>query len=419
MFFAPMSFARTPFRFPAAALAAAVCLPALMSVAAPQARAQHLTAQVAGVQAAKGGGDASLQKKRAPRPPKGTLALNVETLAEGLVNPWSIAFLPDGDMLVSERPGRIRIIRDGALLAEPVGGVPTVVAWNQGGLFDLLPHPDFAENGLLYLAYAHGTRKANATRLARARFTGAALEDLEVLYDAKPDKDTGHHFGGRLVWGPDGKIYMTIGEGSRYKERAQEMQTSFGAVVRLNEDGSIPSDNPTFGGGERKELFTKGHRNPQGLAYDGAREVMWSHEHGAKGGDEINIIEAGLNYGWPLATYGTDYNGARITPFTEYEGTQQPFKYWTPSIGPSGLAVYRGDLFPADWDGDLLVGAMATRALHRIDLDGLSEVGEERYLAGERVREVRVGPDGAIYAATEDKGGKPVGKVLRITPAAR
>lgn len=414
MFLAHMLFTRTPPRF-----AAAAGLAVFAVAAAPPALAQSVSVQAAGMQAAKGGGDASLQKKRAPRPPKGTLALNVETLAEGLVNPWSIAFLPDGDMLVSERPGRIRIIRDGALLAEPVGGVPAVLAWNQGGLFDLLPHPDFAENGLLYLVYAHGTKKANATRLARARFTGAALEDLEVLYDAKPEKDTGHHFGGRLVWGPDGKIYMTIGEGSRYKERAQEMQTSFGAVVRLNEDGSIPDDNPSFGDGARKELFTKGHRNPQGLAYDAPRGVMWSHEHGAKGGDEVNIIEAGLNYGWPLATYGTDYNGARITPFTEYEGTQQPFKYWTPSIGPSGLAVYRGDLFPADWDGDLLVGAMATRALHRIDLDGLREVGEERYLTGERVREVRVGPDGAIYATTEDKGGKPVGKVLRITPAAR
>jgi glucose/arabinose dehydrogenase len=373
--------------------------------------------EAAGAAPGKGGGNAAAQTTLAEPAPEGKLPLKVETLAEGLSNPWCIAFLPDGSILVTERAGRLRVIRNGALVAEPVGGVPAVLAWNQGGLFDVLPHPDFANNGILYLSYAHGTKAANATRIARAKFDGATLTDVTPIYDAVPTKDTGHHFGAKLVWGGDGKLYATIGEGSKYKDRAQNMATSFGAVIRLNEDGSPAGGNPTFGDGSRPELFSKGHRNPQGLAFDAGRGVLWEHEHGPRGGDEINIIEAGKNYGWPLASYGIDYSGARITPYTEFSGTQQPFKYWTPSIAPSGLAVYRGDLFPADWDGDLLVGALAGASLHRIDLDGMKEVGEERYQTGERIRDVRIGPDGAIYVTTENSGGEPVGKVLRLTPA--
>jgi glucose/arabinose dehydrogenase len=369
--------------------------------------------------APKGGGDATLQETLADPAPGGEVALSVETLAEGLVNPWSMAFLPDGSMLVTERAGRLRIIRDGALVAEPVGGVPKIHVGGQAGLFDILPHPDFAVNKLLYFSYANGTGKNNATRIARASFDGAALHDLEVLYDAKPEKDTNHHYGARMVWGGDGKLYVTIGEGSKYKEKSQDMTSSFGSVIRLNEDGTIPGDNPKFGDGERPELFTKGHRNPQGLAYDSERGVMWEGEHGPRGGDEINIIERGANYGWPLATYGIDYNGAKISPFTEYAGTAQPVKYWTPSIAPSGLAVYRGDLFEG-WDGDLLVGAMAGAALHRVVMDGNAPAGEERYLLdrGERVRDVRAGPDGAIYVATElsRQGDQADGKILRLTP---
>ena len=366
---------------------------------------------------AKGGGDAALQETLADPAPDGEVALNVEVLANGLINPWAITFLPDGTTLVTERPGRLRVIRDGALVAAPVAGLPEIHVGSQAGLFDILPHPEFAENNLLYLSYANGTDKSNATRIARARFDGEALHDLEVLYDAKPEKDTNAHYGARMVWGGDGKLYVTIGEGSRYKEKSQDMTSSFGAVLRLNEDGSIPDDNPKFGDGERPELFTKGHRNPQGLAYDAERGILWENEHGPRGGDEINIIEGGNNYGWPLATYGIDYNGAKISPFTEYEGTTQPVKYWTPSIAPSGLAVYRGDLF-ADWDGDLLVGAMAGAALHRVIMDGDAPAGEERYLLdrGERVRDVRVGPDGAIYVATEVGRDGSGGKVLRLSP---
>jgi aldose sugar dehydrogenase len=362
-----------------------------------------------------GSGDSALQKKLAPNAPEGQLALSVETLADDLVNPWSISFFPDGTILVTERPGRIRAIRNGVLQSEPIAGAPEVLSWNQGGLFDILPHPDYDKNNVIFISYAHGSENANGLRVARAVFDGEAISDLEVIYDTKPPKDTGHHFGGRLVWGPDDKLYFTMGEGSRYKEKAQDMTTSYGAVIRLNEDGSIPDDNPDFGPGSLPELYSKGHRNPQGLAYDSARNILWQHEHGARGGDEINIIKPGANYGWPIATYGIDYNGARVTPFTEYEGTEQPFKYWTPSIAPSGLAIYRGDLFD-NWDGDLLIGGLARPALHRVIMEGDKEVGEERYLIGERVRDVRVGPDGAIYVTTEDRGGEPVGKLLRLTP---
>lgn len=366
---------------------------------------------------AKGGGDPGLQTRRADPAPEGATALTVETLAEGLVNPWCVAFLPDGTILVTERPGRLRIVRDGALVDAPVSGVPEVLAGGQAGLFDILPHPNFAENRAVFLSYAHGTGASNGLRVARATFDGAALTDLVVLYDAKPLKDTLLHYGGKIVFGPDGKLYATVGEGSKYKERAQVMSTSFGAVIRLNEDGSIPEDNPKFGDGSLPELWSKGHRNPQGLAYDAGRGVLWENEHGPRGGDEINIIEKGANYGWPLTTYGIDYNGARVSPFTEYQGTNQPFKHWTPSIGVSGLAVVSGDLF-ADWAGDLLAGGLAERSLHRIDMEGANEIGEERYLVGERIRDVRVGPDGAIYVTTEDRGGDPVGKLLRLTPAA-
>jgi len=369
--------------------------------------------------AGKGGGDPALQTTMAPPAPKGETAIATQTLAEGLVNPWCVAFLPNGDILVTERAGRLRLIRDGALAAEPVAGVPDVFVSGQAGLFDILPHPDFAQNQIVFLSYAHGTAKANATRVARARFDGTALRDLEVIHEARPLKDSSAHYGARIVYAPDATLFVTIGEGSRYKERAQEMSSSFGAVVRINQDGSIPEGNPDFGAGSLPELWTKGHRNPQGLAYDAGRNILWSNEHGPQGGDEINIIEKGANYGWPIATYGIDYNGARISPFTEYEGTKQPFKHWTPSIGVSGLVVYSGDVFPADWRGDLLVGAMkaGAEALHRIDLNEAGEeIGEERYLVGERVRDVRVGPDGAVYVTTEDRGGAPVGKVLRLTP---
>lgn len=361
-----------------------------------------------------GGGDKSLQTTLADPAPAGEVQLKTDVLAEGLDIPWAISFFPEDLILVSERPGSIRAIRGGDLDPSPISGAPDVLASNQGGMFDILPHPDFSTNRTIYLAYAAGTEDANALRVSKATFDGRSISNIETIYEAKPLKDTGHHFGGRLVWGPDGKLFISIGEGSRYKEKALDYSSSFGAIVRLNEDGSIPDDNPDFGEGSLPELFSKGHRNPQGLVYDPIRDILWAHEHGPRGGDEINIIESGENYGWPAASYGIDYNGARITPFTQYEGTKQPFKYWTPSIAPSGMAVYRGDVF-SDWDGDLLVGALAGQAFHRVIMDGNREIGEERYLIGNRIRDIRVGPDGAIYVAVEsndDSGGK----LLRLTP---
>ena len=223
----------------------------------------------------KGGGDKSLQKVLADPAPQGAVPLNVETIAEGLVNPWCIAFLPGGDMLVTERAGRVRIIRDGMLLDEPVANTPTPLVWNQSGYFDILPHPDFEENQTVFFSYAHGTKKENALRVVKATFDGAAFNNIETLYEAKPLKDTGHHYGAKLVIGGDEKLYISIGEGSRYKEKAQDMTSSFGAIVRLNQDGSIPDDNPDFGEGALPELYSKGHRNPQGLAYDSQTDISF------------------------------------------------------------------------------------------------------------------------------------------------
>lgn len=347
----------------------------------------------------------------------GGAAVNVETLAEGLVNPWSLAFLPDGAILVTERDGKLRVIRDGALVAEPVAGVPAPYVKSQGGLFDVLLHPDFATNRTIFLSYAAGTPEANATRVVSATFDGAALSDIKTIFETKPLKNTPVHYGGRLALLADRTLLITIGDGFNFREKAQDLANGMGKIVRVDLDGAIPADNP-FAAAEDKlpEIWSYGHRNQQGLAIDAATGTVWSSEHGPMGGDEINIIEPGANYGWPIATYGLDYSGAQISPFTEYEGTRQPEKYWVPSIGPSGLAVYRGDLF-ADWKGDLLVGALAIPALHRVDIENGEIVGEERYLEGERIRDVRVGPEGAIYVTTEDHDGAPIGKVLRLTPA--
>lgn len=371
---------------------------------------------------ASGGGDASLQTTLAEPAPNGETALSVETLADGLANPWSLAFLPDGSMLVTERNGGVKYIKDG-VVSEPLDGVPPAYQENQAGYFDILPHPDFATNQTVFLAYAHGNKNTNATRIGKATFDGTSLNDFEVIYEAKPSKKSGLHFGGRLAMASDGKLIVTIGEGAGYKEKAQDLSSSFGAMLRLNQDGSAPEDNPYVGtDGALPEILSKGHRSPQGLAIHPETGVIFETEHGARGGDEINVIEPGANYGWPLATYGIDYSGSKISPFTEYSGTSQPIKYWTPSIAPSGLAIYRGDLF-ADWQDDLLVGALAGTALHRVKMENGEIVGEERYLTdlGARIRDVRVGPDGAIYVLTNSKnrGEAPKGAILRLTPAAQ
>lgn len=356
------------------------------------------------------------QTTQAPPALAGGAAIKAETLAEGLVNPWSLAFLPDGSILVTERDGKLRVIRDGALIAEPVAGVPAPYVKSQGGLFDVLLHPDFETNRTLYLSYAAGTPESNATRVISATFDGAALSNIKTIFETATRKDTPVHYGGRMAILPDRTMLVTVGDGFNYREKAQDLSSGLGKIVRLNLDGSIPADNPFVSTeGALPEVYSYGHRNEQGLAVDPATGVIWETEHGPMGGDELNVIEPGANYGWPLATYGLDYSGAQVSPFTDYEGTAQPVKYWVPSIGPSGLAVYKGDLF-REWKGDLLVGALAKTALHRLDIENGKVVGEERYLEGERIRDVREGPDGAIYVTTEDHEGAPVGKVLRLTP---
>ena len=341
----------------------------------------------------------------------------VTEIAKGLDHPWSMAFLPDGSMLVTERVGRLRLIKGGSLQPEPIGGVPAVHTGSQAGLFDIVLHPKFAENRVVYLTYAAGTKTANGTQVARARFDGNSLQDLRVIFKAMPLKDTDNHYGGRMAFLPDGTFALTIGEGFEYREKAQDLASDLGKIVRLNEDGTVPQDNPFLGqAGVRPEIYTWGHRNEQGLVFDAQSGRLYETEHGPRGGDELNIIVARRNYGWPVITYGMDYSGAYVSPYTQRPGLEQPVIYWTPSIAPSGLAIYRGDKFPA-WRGDLFVGALAFKHLRRVHLDARGEViGQEELLndLNRRIRDVRASPDGYLYVCTDEDDGR----VLRLEPPA-
>ena len=336
----------------------------------------------------------------------------IMTVASGLDHPWSVAFLPDGRVLVTERAGRLRVIENGKLVTQPIAGVPSVYAHSQGGLFDVLPHPRFAQNRLLYLSYAAGTPQSNATRIARARLEGDRLVDLKVIFEVAPRKNTPVHYGGRMAWLPDGTLAMTTGDGFDYREDAQRPGRLFGKIVRLRDDGSVPSDNPFVGKpGARGEIWSLGHRNPQGLAVDAATGTLYSHEHGPAGGDEVNVIRRGANYGWPVATFGRDYSGAAISPYKRYKGMTDGIVVWTPSIAPSGLAVYRGAMFP-EWQGDLILGALAHKHVRRVDLDGGKVVGQQRLFPelDARIRDVRVAPDGALWLTVDEDEGR----VLRV-----
>ncbi|MBN4046560.1 PQQ-dependent sugar dehydrogenase [bacterium AH-315-P15] len=351
----------------------------------------------------------------------------IETIAEGLEYPWSIAFLPSGDMLVTERPGRLRMLSSDGVLSPAFGGVPEVYAEAQAGLFDVVLHPDFETTGWIYLAYAHGIRAANATRLVRARIDGTSLTDLEVLFTVSPTKATAAHYGGRILFLEDGTLVLTLGDGFDYRERAQHLSDHLGTFVRLNDDGSVPDDNPFVGvEGALPEIWTYGNRSPQGLVRDPITGVIYSHEHGPQGGDEINVMVPGANYGWPVVTYGLDYSGQIVTPYTEYPGMVDPLTYWVPSIAPTGLAIYRGQMFP-EWDGDLFVGALIAGDappsdsgpvgghVRRMDMEDGQIVGEEILFAeiDARIRDVRVAPDGSLYILTDEEDGR----VLRIVRA--
>lgn len=339
----------------------------------------------------------------------------LETVTSGLEHPWSVAFLPDGRMLVTERPGRLRVIsREGDLLPEPVGGLPELLHQGQAGLFDVLPAPDSDQHPYVFLSYACGTPDGNNTCLARGRLQELQLVDVEEIFRAQPARKGVAHFGGRLAWLGDRTLLLTLGDGFDYREDAQRLDSHTGKIVRLNQDGSIPTDNPFVDTpGALPEIFSYGHRNVQGLVVDPDSGTILIHEHGARGGDEINRIVPGANYGWPLATHGLDYTWARVTPFTRYPGIEQPLLHWTPSIAPSGMALYTGELFPS-WQGTLLVGGLVTRAVHRVVWTGDTATEVEKLFTelNERIRDVRTGPDGALYLLTDS----PDGRLIRVVP---
>ena len=346
-------------------------------------------------------------------------AFRVVVVAIGLDHPWGLAFLPDGRLLVTERSGRLRTVNaEGRLDPEPVTGVPRVHASGQGGLLDVALHPDFGENGWVYLSYAAGHWGRAGTEVARGRLRGNRLEDVEVLFRALPKSGGGRHFGSRLRFAPDGHFFVTLGDrGDRH--RAQDPGDHAGSIVRLRDDGTVPPDNPFAGstGSARPEIYTTGNRNVQGLAFHPGTGVLFAHEHGPRGGDEVNVVRPGVNYGWPVISYGREYgSGAPVGEGTHRDGMAQPIHEWTPSIAPSGLTVYDGDRFPG-WRGNLFVGALRFRLLARLVLDGERVVHEERLLEDRygRIRDVRTGPDGLLYLLTDAPA--PLGALLRLEPA--
>jgi glucose/arabinose dehydrogenase len=333
-------------------------------------------------------------------------AYELETWADGLELPWSLAFLPDGSALVSELGGSLRRVATDGTVGEPISGVPAVYFAGQGGLFDVLPDPGFADNGLVFLSYAEGSPKDNGTAVARARLSGDALQDVTVIFRNFTRKDTPVHYGGRMAFLADGSLLLTTGDGFDYREAAQDVSSGLGKLLRMTVDGAPAAGNPFP---QSPYVYSYGHRNPQGLAVTASGEI-WLHEHGPRGGDELNRIEAGTNYGWPAITYGVDYSGAVISPYTEWEGMAQPEHYWTPSIAPSGLAVYESDRFP-EWRGNLFIGALVDHELRRLEFEG-GRFKRESALLGEldaRIRDVRVGPDGALYVLTPDR-------IVRVVP---
>lgn len=339
-----------------------------------------------------------------------TQQYRLETVADGLAAPWCLAFSPDGDFLVTELGGQLKRLDSAGAVDAVITGVPDVYYAGQGGLFDVLLHPKFRDNGLIYLSYAEGPAKKNATAIARARLAGDALVDIKVIYRVSPRKDTPVHYGGRMIFLPDGTLLLTTGDGFDYREAAQDIESGLGKVIRINDDGTPANGNPFP---KSPYVWSYGHRNPQGLTLS-RQGTVYLHEHGPRGGDELNIIERGVNYGWPAITHGVDYNGAIISPFTEYEGMAQPEHYWKPSIAPSGLAIYEGNDFP-QWRGDLFIGALVDREVRRLDMQNGKVVAEEAVFPElkTRIRDVRSSPEDVLYIVTD---GTP-GKIVRVVPA--
>lgn len=341
--------------------------------------------------------------------------LRVVKIVSGLEHPWGMAFLPDNRIIITERPGRLRIVENGRLNPEPVAGLPAIAARGQGGLLDVALHPDFITNRLVYLSYTADGANGVGTEVARGTLVGNRLKDVEIIFRMVPKSTTGRHFGSRLVFDRQGYLYITLGDRGE-KERAQLSNDHAGSVIRLHDDGRVPADNPFVGRqGWQPEIYTLGHRNMQGAALHPETGAIWTHEHGPQGGDEVNIILPGINYGWPVITYGVNYViGTQIGEGTHKAGMAQPLYYWVPSIAPSGMAFYTGDKFPR-WRSDLFVGALKDQMLVRLSLDGDKVVSEERLLKNllGRIRAVSQGPDGYIYLLTDETDGM----LVRIEPA--
>ena len=341
--------------------------------------------------------------------------LKVETVAGGLAHPWALAFLPDGRMLVTERPGRMRIATPDGNLSAPLQNLPKVAAGGQGGLHDVVLDRGFADNKTIYFCFAEPAGGGARTAMARATLGDGRLDGVKVIFHQDGPLSSGNHFGCRIAQGADSNLFLTMGDHFTTRDEAQNLGNHLGKIVRIKPDGSVPNDNPFVGrNGARPEIWSYGHRNSQGAAIHPVTGKLWEHEHGPRGGDEINIPLAGKNYGWPVIGYGIDYSGAKIHEATQKPGMEQPIKHWVPSIAPSGMAFYTGELFPA-WKGSLFVGALAGQVLVRLTLDGETVTGEERLLQGlrERIRDVRNGPDGALYLLTDNSAGR----ILRIAPA--
>ena len=340
--------------------------------------------------------------------------VSVTTVAEGLEHPWGLAFLPDGRMLATERPGRLRLVGADGALSAPIGGVPQVYANGQGGLLDVALDPAFAENQLIYLSYSEPGGPGGGTAVARARLAGDKLEALQVIFRQTPKLNSGHHFGSRLVFLNDGTLIVTLGDRNR-REHIADMTSQVGKLVRINPDGSIPADNPFVGqAAYAPEIYSLGHRNAQGAALHPETGALWTAEHGARGGDEINQPQPGKNYGWPVISYGREYSGGKIGEGTAKPGLEQPAYYWDPSIAPAGMTFYTGDKFPS-WRGNLFVGALKFKLLVRLTMEGDRVVAEERLFEDldERIRDVVQGPDGYLYLLTDDDDGR----ILRLSPA--
>ncbi|MDO6441038.1 PQQ-dependent sugar dehydrogenase [Marinobacter sp. 2_MG-2023] len=337
----------------------------------------------------------------------------LKTVAEDLEHPWSLAFLPDGSMLVTERAGRLRVIQDGKLLPQAVQGLPKPAVSGQGGLFDIVLHPEFSENRTLFLSYAHNSGDGMTTRVARAIYDDGRLKDVKIIFEALPRSGGSRHFGGRMAFDAPGYLYISVGDRGD-KDRAQDTEDDAGGVHRVTINGEPAPGNPGLNNSAiNSTLFTWGNRNIQGMSVHPETGEIWTHEHGPRGGDEVNILKAGTNYGWPEITYGIGYSGIPISLRTEEEGMAQPLHYWDPSIAPSGMAFYRGSEFP-EWQGSWFVGALKLRKLVRLEVTNGEVTTEEDLLTDleERIRDVRTGPDGSLWLLTDSSRGK----VYRIVP---